>query len=123
MKQTILAVDDSATIRQMVSFTLKSAGYEVVEAKDGQDALEKLKSPVSLSIVVTDLNMPVMDGIGLIQQLRAHPTHKYVPIVVLTTESDTAKKQAARSAGATAWIVKPFRPEQLVAVIQKVLGS
>lgn len=122
MKRTILTVDDSATVRQMISFTLQSAGYEVLEAKDGQDALAKLNSSLSLSMVVTDLNMPVMDGIGLIQKLRAHPTHKYVPIVVLTTESEPAKKQAARSAGATAWIVKPFRPEQLVAVIQKLLG-
>ncbi len=122
MKRTILTVDDSATVRQMVSFTLKTAGYEVMEANDGQDALAKLKEPLSLSMVVTDLNMPAMDGIGLIQRLRAHPTYKYVPIVVLTTESEPAKKQAARSAGATAWIVKPFRPEQLVAVIQKVLG-
>lgn len=122
MRRTILTVDDSTTVRQMVSFTLKSAGYEVLEAKDGQDALTKLNQPISLSIVVTDLNMPVMDGIELIQQLRVHPTYKYVPIVVLTTESEPGKKQAARSAGATAWIVKPFRPEQLVSVIQKVLG-
>ena len=122
MKGTILTVDDSATVRQMVSFTLTAAGYNVMEAGDGQDALAKLNQPVSLSMVVTDLNMPVMDGIGLIERLRAHPNYKYVPIVVLTTESETAKKQAARSAGATAWIVKPFRPEQLVAVVQKVLG-
>jgi two-component system chemotaxis response regulator CheY len=122
MQRTILTVDDSATVRQMVSFTLKSAGYEVMEAKDGQDALTRLNAPVSLSMVLTDLNMPVMDGIALIQRLRVHPTHKYVPIVVLTTESEQAKKQAARSAGATAWIVKPFRPEQLLAVVKKVLG-
>lgn len=122
MKRTILTVDDSATVRQMVSFTLKSAGYDVMEAKDGQDALTRLEDRVSLSMVVTDLNMPVMDGIGLILRLRGHPSYKYVPIVVLTTESEPAKKQEARSAGATAWIVKPFRPEQLVAVIQKVLG-
>ncbi len=122
MKRMILTVDDSATVRQMVAFTLKGAGYEVMEAKDGQDALAKLTVPLSLSMVVTDLNMPAMDGIGLIQRLRAHPNYKYVPIVVLTTESAAAKKQAAHSAGATAWIVKPFRPEQLVAVVQKVLG-
>ena len=122
MKRTVLTVDDSATVRQMVNFTLKSAGYEVMEAKDGQDAWTKLNDPIDLSIVVTDLNMPAVDGISLIQRLRAHPTYKYVPIVVLTTESEPAKKQAARSAGATAWIVKPFRPEQLVSVIQKVLG-
>jgi two-component system, chemotaxis family, chemotaxis protein CheY len=120
MPLTILAVDDSATVRQMVSFTLKSAGYDVVEAKDGRDALSKI--PPSLGMVITDLNMPVLDGIGLIKELRAHPDCKYVPIVVLTTESDAAKKQEARAAGATGWIVKPFRPDQLVAVIRKVLG-
>ncbi|SPE35586.1 Response regulator receiver protein [Candidatus Sulfopaludibacter sp. SbA3] len=120
MNQTILAVDDSATVRQVVAFTLQGAGYNVIQAKDGKDALAKAVEP--LSLVITDLNMPVLDGIGLIQQLRAHPTFKYVPIVVLTTESDTVKKQAARSAGATGWIVKPFNPEQLVAVVKKVLG-
>ena len=120
MPLTILAVDDSATVRQMVAFTLKSAGYDVVEAKDGRDALSK--TPPSLRMVITDLNMPVLDGIGLIKELRAHPACKYVPIVILTTESDAAKKQEARTAGATAWIVKPFRPDQLVAMIRKVLG-
>ena len=120
MSKTILTVDDSNTIRQMVTFTLKAAGYNVIEAKDGQDALTKLSQP--LGMVVTDLNMPTLDGIGLIKRLRAHPDYKYVPIVVLTTESETTKKQEARAAGATAWIVKPFRPEQLVSVIQKVLG-
>ena len=120
MSKTILAVDDSATVRQMVNFTLKSAGYDVIEAKDGSDALTKFTQP--LSMIVTDLNMPTMGGIELIKHVRAHPALKYVPIVVLTTESEAAKKQEARSAGATAWIVKPFRPEQLIAVVQKVLG-
>jgi two-component system chemotaxis response regulator CheY len=113
-------VDDSATVRQVVAFTLKAAGYDVIEARDGNDALGKLSQP--LAMVITDLNMPVLDGIGLIQGLRARPATRYVPIVMLTTESETAKKQAARSAGATAWIVKPFRPEQLLAVVRKVLG-
>ena len=120
MNKTILTVDDSATVRQMVSFTLKTAGFDVIEAKDGQDALDKLGPAPAM--VITDLNMPRLDGIGLIKGLRAHPNAKFVPIVVLTTESETAKKQQARTAGATAWIVKPFRPEQLLAVIQKVLG-
>jgi two-component system chemotaxis response regulator CheY len=120
MTKTILTVDDSTTVRQMVNFTLTGAGYEVLEAKDGQDALDKLKQPPSM--VLTDLNMPTLDGIGLIKRLRAHPAFKYVPIVVLTTESETGKKQQARLAGATAWIVKPFRPEQLLAVVQKMLG-
>jgi two-component system chemotaxis response regulator CheY len=120
MSKTILTVDDSATVRQMVTFTLKAAGYDVLEALDGQDALGKTAQP--LAMVITDLNMPRLDGIGLIHGLRAQPATKYVPIVVLTTESETAKKQAARAAGATAWIVKPFRPEQLLAVVHKVLG-
>lgn len=120
MNETILAVDDSATVRQMVSFALKDAGFDVVEAKSGEDALTKLTQ--TFAMVVTDLNMPGMDGIALIQALRAHPTAKYVPIVVLTTESEMAKKQEARSAGATAWIIKPFRPEQLQVVVKKVLG-
>ncbi|MFN7996746.1 MAG: response regulator [Bryobacteraceae bacterium] len=119
--KTILAVDDSATVRQVVNFTLKAAGYDVIEATDGKDAMGKLGLP--LSMVVTDLNMPSLDGIGLIKGLRAHAKYRYVPIVVLTTESEPAKKQEARAAGATAWIVKPFRPEQLVSVVQKVLGS
>lgn len=120
MNKTILAVDDSASVRQLVSFTLQAAGYEVVEANNGKDALGKLAEAPAM--VITDLNMPIMDGIGLIKELRAHPKAKYVPIVVLTTESDTGKKQEARAAGATAWIVKPFRAEQLVSVVQKVLG-
>lgn len=120
MGKTILTVDDSATVRQMVTFTLKSVGYDVIEATDGKDALAKAGRP--LAMVITDLNMPTMDGIGLIKGLRAHPQVKYVPIVVLTTESEPAKKQEAKAAGATAWIVKPFRPEQLLAVVQKVLG-
>jgi two-component system chemotaxis response regulator CheY len=120
MGKTILTVDDSATVRQMVGFTLRGAGFDVVEARDGQDALTKLTQPFEM--VITDLNMPLLDGIGLIRKLRVHPTCRYLPIVVLTTESETAKKQEAKSAGATAWIVKPFRQEQLLAVVQKVLG-
>lgn len=120
MKKTILTVDDSATVRQMVSYTLQSAGYDVIEATDGQDGLGKLSG--SLSMIITDVNMPRLDGIGLIGKVRSHPQAKYVPVVVLTTESDAAKKQAAKSAGATAWIIKPFKPEQLLAVVQKVLG-
>jgi len=119
MSKTILTVDDSLTIRQLVSFTLKGAGFDVIEAQDGEDALTKLTQPVSL--VVTDLNMPRLDGLGLIKRLRAMPACRYVPILMLTTESDTARKQEARAAGATGWIVKPFRPEQLLAVVKKVL--
>ena len=120
MSRTILAVDDSASVRQLVSFTLRAANYEVIEAVDGRDALQRLQGPVHL--VITDLNMPNADGIELIRGIRGHPDYRYIPIIVLTTESQEARKQAARAAGATGWIVKPFLPEQLLAVARKVLG-
>ena len=121
MSKVIMTVDDSASVRQMVSFTLRGAGYEVVEACDGMEAFVKLNgSPVNL--VITDLNMPNMDGIGLIRKIRASSAYKFVPIVLLTTESEAAKKQEAKAAGATGWIVKPFKPDQLLAVVKKVLG-
>jgi two-component system chemotaxis response regulator CheY len=120
MSKMILTVDDSASMRQMISFTLSQAGYQVVEAVDGRDGLMKLKRATP-QMLLTDLNMPNMDGIELIRQVRALPECKYIPIVMLTTESQDEKKQAGKAAGATAWIVKPFQPEQLVAVIRKVL--
>lgn len=122
MGKTIMTVDDSTSVRQMVAFTLKNAAYEVVEARDGKDALEKAKG-AGVHMVVTDLNMPNMDGIELIKCLRADPAYKFVPIIMLTTESQDSKKQEGRSAGATGWIVKPFKPEQLLAVVRKVLGG
>ena len=117
---TILAVDDSASIRAAVRFTLEGAGYRALEASDGEDALGKLSAEVRL--VLTDLNMPRLDGIELVKRIRSNPSFRGLPIVMLTTESQDAKKQAGRAAGATAWIVKPFRPEQLLAVVKKVLG-
>ena len=119
MSKRILTVDDSSSVRQMVSFTLKDAGYEVVEAVDGKDALTKLSGTVDM--IITDLNMPNMDGIELIRQVRAQPNYKFVPIVMLTTESQAEKKQAGKEAGATGWIVKPFKPDQLLAVVKKVV--
>ena len=121
MAKTILTVDDSASVRQMVSFTLKEAGYDVIEACDGKDALSKING-ANLNLVVTDLNMPNMDGIELIKSIRTNQTHKFVPIIMLTTESQGSKKMEGKNAGATGWIVKPFKPEQLVAVIKKVIG-
>jgi two-component system chemotaxis response regulator CheY len=120
MAKTILTVDDSASIRQMVGFTLRGAGYEVVEAVDGRDAVARLRGAVHL--VITDLNMPRMDGIELVRAIRAHPTYKYVPVIMLTTESQDSQKQAGKAAGATGWIVKPFAAGQLLAVVKKVLG-
>lgn len=117
----ILAVDDSASMRQMVSFTLQGAGYEVVEACDGQDAFNKAKQG-GVDLVLSDVNMPVMDGITLIKNLRTLPDYKFTPILMLTTESAADKKSEGKAAGATGWIVKPFNPDQLLNTIKKVLG-
>jgi two-component system chemotaxis response regulator CheY len=120
MSKTILTADDSTSMREMIGFTLRNAGYNVIEAVDGQDALSKIAgSPPDM--LITDLNMPNMDGIELIRQVRALPQCKYIPIVMLTTESQDTKKQAGRAAGASGWIVKPFRSEQLVMVAKKLL--
>jgi len=121
MSKVILTADDSASVRQMVTLTLKNAGFEVIESVDGADAYSKLEGK-TVDMVITDLNMPNMDGIELIKKIRESPDHKFVPIVLLTTESQADKKQEGKQAGATGWIVKPFKPEQLIAVIKKVLG-
>lgn len=120
MGKTVLVVDDSPTMRQMVAFTLTNAGYKVVEAGNGKEALVKLTGSKP-DLVVTDLNMPEMDGITLIKELRKMPAFKFTPILMLTTESTDDKKKAGQAAGATGWIVKPFNPEQMMAVIKKVL--
>ncbi len=117
----ILAVDDSASMRQMVTFTLKGAGYDVVEAVDGRDALTKARSKQA-DVVLTDLNMPNMDGLELIRELRKLPQYKFTPMLLLTTESGGDKKTEGKAAGATGWLVKPFNPDQLLATLKKVLG-
>lgn len=121
MAKTILAVDDSASIRQMVSFTLKGAGYNVVEAVDGQDGLDKARSK-TINLVLTDQNMPKMDGLTSIRNLRGLPQYKTVPILMLTTESSDTMKAQGRAAGATGWLVKPFDPQKLLEVVRKVIG-
>ncbi len=121
MAKTVLAIDDSASIRQMVAFTLKSSGYEVIEAVDGQDGLDKAKAK-SVNLVLTDQNMPRMDGLTLIRNLRAMAQYKTTPILMLTTESSDAMKAQGRAAGATGWLVKPFDPQKLVEVVKKVIG-
>lgn len=121
MARMILTVDDAASVRQMVSFVLKQNGYDVIEAVDGQDALRKLSGGEKVDMIITDLNMPNLDGIGLIKGARTLPACKFIPIVMLTTESNDAKKQEGKMAGASGWIVKPFKPEQLLAVVKKVL--
>ena len=117
---SILAVDDSASMRQMVSFTLKNAGYDVVEAHDGEDALERARAR-DFHPVLTDQNMPRLDGIGLTRKLRDMPKFKHTPILILTTESGEQMKQAGRAAGATAWLIKPFDPAKLIEVVGKVI--
>ena len=119
MKQ-VLTVDDSASVRQMVCFTLRNAGFGVAEAVNGRDGLEKAKG-AKFELVITDLNMPEMDGIEMITGLRRVPGYSFTPILMLTTESQPEKKDAGRKAGATGWIVKPFQAEQLVAVVQKLV--
>lgn len=123
MGKQILVVDDSPTMRQMVTFTLTGAGFEVVEASDGAEAVKKLNDGAKPALVVTDLNMPNMDGIALIKNIRAMGKHKFTPILMLTTESDDSKKKEGQAAGATGWIVKPFNPEQLLKTIAKVLPA
>jgi two-component system chemotaxis response regulator CheY len=115
-----MTVDDSTSLRELVVYTLRGAGYDVIEATDGEDALRKLQGR-DVHLFLTDLNMPKMDGIQLTRRLRALPAYKFVPIVLLTTESQTEKKQDGKAAGATGWIVKPFQPSQLLAVVSKVM--
>lgn len=116
----IMAIDDSPSLRQMVALTLETAGYEVVEASDGRDAVARLDGR-EYHLFITDLNMPGMDGIELTRKLRSMPEYRFVPIVLLTTESHQEKKMAGKAAGATGWIVKPFKPEDLLATVKKVM--
>ena len=122
MTKTILTIDDSASIRQMVTLTLSSAGLDVIEAINGSDGYDKAIAN-TVHAVITDLNMPVMNGIEFIRKYRQHPSSKGVPIILLTTESDEELKRQAKEAGATGWIVKPFKQGQLLSVIKKVTGA
>ena len=119
MKKKVLTVDDSRTIRNMLLVTLNNAGFETIQAEDGVEGLEVLEES-NPDVIVTDINMPRMDGYEVIRQLRSNPMHKTTPILVLTTESDTEKRQLARQAGATGWMVKPFDPDRLIATVRKV---
>lgn len=120
MAKTIMIVDDSLSIRQVVGITLKQAGYAVVEGKDGADALDKLKDQ-RVNLVISDVNMPNMDGISFVKALKQLPIHKFTPVLMLTTESADDKKQQGQAAGARAWMVKPFKPEVLLAAVQKLV--
>ena len=122
MSKTILTIDDSASIRQMVAMTLTSAGLDVLEAGNGQEGYD-VATANTVHAILTDLNMPVLNGIEFIRKYRQHPSSKGVPIILLTTESDDELKRQAKEAGATGWIVKPFKQDQLLAIIRKVTGA
>lgn len=118
--KTIMTVDDSASLRQMICVVLRGGGYQVVEAVDGEDGMSKLANR-EVDLVLTDVNMPKMDGLEFTRRLRAIPQYRFTPIVLLTTESHIDRKQQGKAVGATAWIVKPFEPNQLLAVVKKVM--
>ena len=121
MAKTILIVDDSASLRTVVKMALQRAGYEVVEAGDGVQGLAALEATGKVHLIVSDVNMPNMDGITFVTQVKQHPRHKFVPVVMLTTEGQDAKKEQGRAAGAKAWIVKPFNPPQLLDAVSKLI--
>ncbi|HON12874.1 MAG TPA: response regulator [Treponema sp.] len=123
MPKRILVVDDSAAIRQSITYVLQQGGYEVIEAKDGQDGLDTLTKMEVPDLIITDVNMPNLDGIGFIRRVREQIKFKFIPIVVLTTESQGDKMNEGKEAGATAWIVKPFNADKLLAVVKKVIGA
>ncbi|MFG0833910.1 response regulator [Aeromonas bivalvium] len=120
MGKTILIVDDSATIRQVVGMTLKTAGYDVIDACDGRDALSKLDGK-KINLIISDVNMPNMDGISFVKEAKKLASYKFTPIIMLTTESQDSKKQEGQAAGAKAWVVKPFQPEQMLAAVAKLI--
>jgi two-component system chemotaxis response regulator CheY len=120
MAKTIMIIDDSISLRQVVSIALGNAGYEVIEACDGKDALAKLTGQ-KVHLMVCDVNMPNLDGIGFLKAVRLHPTYKFSPVIMLTTEAGEAMKKEGQAAGARAWVVKPFKPEQLVMAVSKLI--
>jgi len=120
MAKTIMIVDDSASLRQVVGIALRSAGYDVLEGSDGVDALKKLTGQ-KVHLIISDVNMPNMDGITFVTQVKTHARHKYIPVIMLTTEGQDAKKEQGRAAGARAWIVKPFNPPQLLDAVSKLI--
>ncbi len=122
MSKTILVVDDSAAIRQVVSLALKGAGYQTIEACDGADALRKIQG-VKVHLVISDVNMPNMDGLTLLKELKKQPATKFTPVIMLTTESEASKKDQGRQAGAKAWVVKPFVPDQMLAAVSKLMPA
>jgi len=120
MAKTILVVDDSASIRQVVSIALKGEGYDVIDASDGQDALNKMTGQ-KIHLIISDVNMPNMDGITFLKKVKEHPSYKFTPVIMLTTEAGKDKMAEGRSAGAKAWVVKPFQPPQMLAAVAKLV--
>lgn len=120
MTKTVMVVDDSASIRQVMNFTLRKGGYDVIEAADGKDAIDKLGGQ-KINLIICDVNMPNMDGITFVKTLKATPSHKFTPVMMLTTESHEAKIQEGKAAGAKAWFVKPFKPEQMLDAVSKLI--
>lgn len=120
MAKTIMVVDDSSSVRQVVGMALRGAGYEVMEGRDGQDALSQLTGR-KVHLIISDVNMPNMDGIAFLKEVKALPAYRFTPVIMLTTESQEAKKQAGREAGAKAWVVKPFSPPQLLSAVQRLV--
>lgn len=121
MAKTVLIVDDSVSLRQVVSITLKGAGYDVIEGCDGRDALSKLTGQ-RIHLIISDVNMPHMDGITFVTEVKKLPVYKFTPVIMLTTEAGEAKKQAGQAAGAKAWVVKPFQPAQMLAAVAKLIS-
>ena len=120
MTKQVLVIDDSASLRQVVSIALKGAGYDVIEAADGKQALEQLNGS-RVHLAICDVNMPVMDGINFVKEVKKRPNHRFMPIIMLTTESRESRKQEGQMAGAKAWVVKPFRPEQILNAVSKLI--
>lgn len=120
MSKTVMVVDDSASMRQVISMALQGAGYQTLEARDGKDALGKLDS-TKVNLIISDVNMPNMDGITLLKELKKHPSCRFTPVIMLTTESEHSKKEEGRAAGAKAWVVKPFQPQQLLSAVSKLI--
>ena len=123
MAKTILIVDDSSSLRTVVKMSLTRAGFDVLEASDGRDALARLDQAQKVHLVVSDVNMPNMDGISFVKAVKAHPKHRFVPVIMLTTEGQDAKKEQGRAAGAKAWLVKPFNPPQLLDAVSRLVPA
>lgn len=120
MAKTVMVVDDSASLRQVVSIALRGAGYDVIEGCDGKDALSKLTGQ-KVHLIISDVNMPNMDGISFVRELKKNPLYKFTPVIMLTTESQESKKKEGQEAGARAWVVKPFQPAQMLAAVSKLI--